>query len=57
MLFAPSVRYEPARVGAMIETPAAAPHFSLYTLTLFCVGTNDLTQYTLAAARDDAASQ
>jgi phosphoenolpyruvate-protein phosphotransferase len=42
--------------GAMIETPAAA--LEARTLSkyadFFCVGTNDLTQYTLAAARDDA---
>jgi phosphoenolpyruvate-protein phosphotransferase len=45
----------PPRFGAMVETPAAAlaipallPH-----VDFFCVGTNDLTQYTLAAARDD----
>jgi phosphoenolpyruvate-protein phosphotransferase len=42
--------------GAMIETPAAA--LEARTLAkyadFFCVGTNDLTQYTLAAARDDA---
>src|SRR4029077_19434435 len=43
--------------GAMIETPAAAldvPALLKY-VDFFCVGTNDLTQYTLAAARDDAA--
>ncbi len=47
----------PPPFGAMVETPAAAlalpallPH-----VDFFCVGTNDLTQYTLAAARDDAA--
>ena len=46
----------PPEFGAMVETPAAAlalpallPH-----VDFFCVGTNDLTQYTLAAARDDA---
>src|SRR5262249_26801188 len=45
----------PPEFGAMVETPAAAlaipallPH-----VDFFCVGTNDLTQYTLAAARDD----
>jgi phosphoenolpyruvate-protein phosphotransferase len=43
--------------GAMIETPAAALDVSalLKYADFFCVGTNDLTQYTLAAARDDAA--
>jgi phosphoenolpyruvate-protein kinase (PTS system EI component) len=47
----------PPRFGAMVETPAAAlaiPALSKY-VDFFCVGTNDLTQYTLAAARDDAA--
>ena len=43
--------------GAMIETPAAA--LAVQSLAqhvdFFCVGSNDLTQYTLAAARDDAA--
>jgi phosphoenolpyruvate-protein phosphotransferase (PTS system enzyme I) len=42
--------------GAMIETPAAAlavPSLSKH-VDFFCVGTNDLTQYTLAAGRDDA---
>jgi phosphoenolpyruvate-protein kinase (PTS system EI component) len=40
----------------MVETPAAAlaiPALSKH-VDFFCVGTNDLTQYTLAAARDDA---
>ena len=42
--------------GAMVETPAAAlavPSL-LKHVDFLCVGTNDLTQYTLAAARDDA---
>jgi phosphoenolpyruvate-protein kinase (PTS system EI component) len=45
----------PPEFGAMVETPAAAlaipallPH-----VDFFCVGTNDLAQYTLAAGRDD----
>jgi phosphoenolpyruvate-protein kinase (PTS system EI component) len=41
----------------MVETPAAALEISALCkhADFFCVGTNDLTQYTLAAARDDAA--
>jgi phosphoenolpyruvate-protein phosphotransferase len=49
------IRTRPA-FGAMVETPAAAlalPTLARY-VDLFCVGTNDLTQYTLAASRDDA---
>jgi phosphoenolpyruvate-protein phosphotransferase len=43
--------------GAMVETPAAALGIPalLQHVDFLCVGTNDLTQYTLAAARDDAA--
>jgi phosphoenolpyruvate-protein phosphotransferase len=43
--------------GAMVETPAAALEIRALSkhVDFFCVGTNDLTQYTLAAARDDAA--
>jgi phosphoenolpyruvate-protein kinase (PTS system EI component) len=47
----------PPPFGAMVETPAAAldvPALSRH-VDFLCVGTNDLTQYTLAAARDDAA--
>jgi phosphoenolpyruvate-protein phosphotransferase len=45
----------PPEFGAMIETPAAAlavPALKQH-VEFFCVGTNDLTQYTLAASRDD----
>jgi phosphoenolpyruvate-protein phosphotransferase len=47
----------PPKFGAMIETPAAALAVPsvLKHADFLCVGTNDLTQYTLAAGRDDAA--
>ena len=43
--------------GAMIETPSAALTVADIArhADFLCVGTNDLTQYTLAAGRDDAA--
>src|SRR5262249_31954755 len=46
----------PPAFGAMAETPAAAlaiPTMAGY-VDFFSFGTNDLTQYTLAASRDDA---
>ena len=47
---------EPPPLGAMIETPAAALDVgSLSKLADFlCVGTNDLTQYVMAADRESA---
>jgi phosphoenolpyruvate-protein phosphotransferase len=47
----------PPPFGAMVETPAAALEIGtlISHVDYFCVGTNDLAQYTLAAARDDAA--
>jgi phosphoenolpyruvate-protein phosphotransferase len=47
----------PPEFGAMVETPAAALEVPalLKHVDFLCVGTNDLTQYTLAAARDDVA--
>jgi phosphoenolpyruvate-protein phosphotransferase len=46
----------PPGFGAMVETPAAALGIPAIVrhVDFLSVGTNDLTQYTLAAARDDA---
>jgi phosphoenolpyruvate-protein phosphotransferase len=46
----------PPPLGAMVETPAAALEIAALAkhVEFFSVGSNDLTQYTLAAARDDA---
>lgn len=46
----------PPQFGAMVETPAAALAIQAISrhVDFFCIGSNDLTQYTLAAARDDA---
>jgi phosphoenolpyruvate-protein kinase (PTS system EI component) len=43
------------RIGAMIETPAAAlPIPSLKKhVDFFSIGSNDLTQYTMAAGREN----
>lgn len=48
------IQQRPA-LGAMIETPAAALGVTAIAkhVDFLCVGTNDLTQYTLAAGRDD----
>ncbi len=46
----------PPPLGAMVETPAAALGVAALAkhVDFFSVGSNDLTQYTMAAARDDA---
>ncbi|HVM96419.1 MAG TPA: phosphoenolpyruvate--protein phosphotransferase [Candidatus Acidoferrales bacterium] len=48
---------QPPPFGAMIETPAAALSVPVIArhVDFLCVGTNDLTQYTLAVGRDDPA--
>jgi phosphotransferase system enzyme I (PtsI) len=54
-LDAHGVAYGPVRLGAMIEVPAAAltVHLFLKYFDFLSIGTNDLTQYTLAIDRSD----
>lgn len=40
-------------LGMMVEVPAAALEASAFDADFYSVGSNDLVQYTLAAARDD----
>ena len=50
------IRIKPPSVGAMIETPAAALSVSSLRkqADFLCIGTNDLTQYVMAADRESA---
>lgn len=41
-----------ALLGMMVETPAAALEIASFDADFYALGTNDLTQYTLAAARE-----
>ena len=40
------------KLGMMVEVPAAALTVETFSAEFFSIGTNDLTQYVLAAARD-----
>ena len=43
------------RLGMMVEVPAAALTIETFDADFFSIGTNDLTQYVLAASRDSTA--
>ena len=43
------------RLGMMVEVPAAALTIETFDADFFSIGTNDLTQYVLAAGRDSGA--
>ena len=43
------------RLGMMVEVPAAALTIEAFEADFYSIGTNDLTQYVLAAARDSTA--
>ena len=43
------------RLGMMVEVPAAALTIEAFDADFFSIGTNDLTQYVLAAGRDSSA--
>ena len=43
------------RLGMMVEVPAAALTIETFDADFFSIGTNDLTQYVLAAGRDSTA--
>ena len=39
-------------LGIMVETPAAAVAIDLISADFYSIGSNDLTQYVMAASRD-----
>jgi phosphotransferase system enzyme I (PtsI) len=43
-------------LGMMVETPAAALTAAAFDADFYSIGSNDLTQYVMAAARDNAAT-
>jgi len=54
-LSALGVAYREPSLGIMVEVPAAAIAIERFDADFFSIGSNDLTQYVMAAARDDSA--
>jgi phosphotransferase system enzyme I (PtsI) len=54
-LSALGVAFREPPLGIMIEVPAAAIAIERFDADFFSIGSNDLTQYVMAAARDDSA--
>ena len=54
-LRAAGIEAAPPRLGMMVEVPAAALTIETFDADFFSIGTNDLTQYVLAAGRDSTA--
>jgi phosphotransferase system enzyme I (PtsI) len=54
-LSALGVAFREPRLGIMVEVPAAAIAIERFDADFYSIGSNDLTQYVMAAARDDSA--
>jgi phosphotransferase system enzyme I (PtsI) len=54
-LSASGVAYREPSLGMMVEVPAAAISIDRFDADFFSIGSNDLTQYVMAAARDNSA--
>ena len=54
-LRAAGAAYREPSLGVMIEVPAAAISIDRFDADFFSIGSNDLTQYVMAAARDNGA--
>jgi phosphotransferase system enzyme I (PtsI) len=54
-LSAGGVAYREPSLGMMVEVPAAAISIDRFDADFFSIGSNDLTQYVMAAARDNSA--